>query len=63
MRIFRFIENFSKAWDSLCNENGMGMLINVGKFGFMGAYLGRESFFLSFVADIFFNVIRESLAG
>ncbi|KAF5877126.1 uncharacterized protein Bfra_001489 [Botrytis fragariae] len=40
MRFFRFIKNFSKAWDSLLNEDGMRMLINVGKSGFMGAYLG-----------------------
>ncbi|KAF7871938.1 uncharacterized protein EAF02_009043 [Botrytis sinoallii] len=39
MRFFRFIKNFSKAWDSLLNEDGMRMLINVGKSGFMGAYL------------------------
>ncbi|TGO78977.1 hypothetical protein BPOR_2017g00010 [Botrytis porri] len=43
MRFFRFIKNFSKAWDSLLNEDGMRMLINVGKSGFMGAYLGLES--------------------
>lgn len=44
MRFFRFIKNFSKAWDSLLNEDGMRMLINVGKSGFMGAYLGCEFF-------------------
>ncbi|RAL68679.1 hypothetical protein DID88_007387 [Monilinia fructigena] len=43
MRFFRFIENFSKAWDSLCNEDGLKMLTGVGKSGFMGAYLGLES--------------------
>ncbi|ATZ53068.1 hypothetical protein BCIN_08g06790 [Botrytis cinerea B05.10] len=43
MRFFRFIKNFSKAWDSLLNEDGMKMMINVGKSGFMGAYLGLES--------------------
>ncbi|KAB8295811.1 hypothetical protein EYC80_008633 [Monilinia laxa] len=43
LRFFRFIENFSKAWDSLCNEDGLKMLTGVGKSGFMGAYLGLES--------------------
>ncbi|KAF7955553.1 hypothetical protein EAE96_004479 [Botrytis aclada] len=43
MRFFRFLQNFSKAWDSLLNEDGMRMLMNVGKSGFMGAYLGLES--------------------
>ncbi|KAF7862516.1 hypothetical protein EAF04_007389 [Stromatinia cepivora] len=43
LRFFRFIGHFSKAWDSLLNEDGMKMLINVGKSGFMGAYLGLES--------------------
>lgn len=49
MRFFRFIENFSKAWDSLCTEDGVKMLIGVGKSGFMGAYLGCESFLPSFL--------------
>ncbi|EDN95771.1 predicted protein [Sclerotinia sclerotiorum 1980 UF-70] len=43
LRFFRFIGHLSKAWDSLLNENGIKMLINVGKSGFMGAYLGLES--------------------
>lgn len=57
MRFFRFIKNFSKAWDSLLNEDGMKMMINVGKSGFMGAYLGCEFFFFSFFVLCFHVLI------
>lgn len=53
MRFFRFIKNFSKAWDSLLNEDGMKMMINVGKSGFMGAYLGCEFFSFLFLFSAF----------
>ncbi|CAD6443749.1 c6563622-f4a6-4ab5-a8cb-cbc0a6598970 [Sclerotinia trifoliorum] len=52
LRFFRFIEHLSKAWDSLLNENGMKMLINVGKSGSMGAYLGLESLTILDVMDV-----------